>query len=83
MVGNEIGFGVWKSSGAVIGYSNLGISILQDAERQQFKNPNDYQRPLAKVMVFMIHGMFTNMKFVYARFPAASTKNANLFPIFN
>ena len=73
-----------KSSGAVIGYSDLGDinNILQDVERQ-FKNPDDYQRPLAKVMlVFMVRGLFTSMKFVYAQFPAASTKGADLFPIF-
>ena len=58
------------------------IIILQDEERQ-FKNPNDYQRPLVKVMlVFMVCGLFTSMKFVYAQFPAASTKGADLFPIF-
>ena len=73
-----------KSSGAVIGFSDLGDvnNILQDVERQ-FKNPNNYQRPLAKVMlVFMVRGLFTSMKFVYCQFPAASTKGADLFPIF-
>ena len=73
-----------KSSGAVIGFSDLGDlnNILQDVERQ-FKNPNDHQRPLAKVMlVFMIRGLFTSIKYVYAQFPAASTKGADLLPIF-
>ena len=73
-----------KSSGAIIGYSDLGDvnNILHDAKRQ-FKNPNDHRRPLAKVMlVFMVRGLFTSMKFVYAQFPAASTKGADLFPIF-
>ena len=55
-----------KSSGAVIEFSDLGDlnNILQDVERQ-FKNPNDHQRPLAKVMlVFMVRGLFTSMKYV-------------------
>lgn len=34
------------------------------------------------MLVFMVRGLFTSMKFVYAQFPAASTKGADLFPIF-
>ena len=55
-----------KSPGTIIGYFDLGNvnNILHDAERQ-FKNPNDHRRPLDKVMlVFMLHGLFTSMKFV-------------------
>ena len=50
-----------KSSGALIGYTDLGEmnNILNDAERQ-YKNPDVHQRPLAKVMlVFMVRGLFT------------------------
>lgn len=73
-----------KSSGALIGYSDLGEinNMLNDAERQ-YKNPDEHRRPLAKVMlVFMIRGLFNKMKFAYAQFPAASTKGAELFPLF-
>ena len=34
------------------------------------------------MLVFMVRGLFTKMKFAYAQFPAASTKGADLFPIF-
>ena len=37
-------------------------------------------RPLAKVMVtFMLRGLFTSFTFVYAQFPAASSKGYQLF----
>ena len=73
-----------KASGSLIGYQDLGDvnNIIHDAETR-FKSPGDSHRPLAKVMlVFMIRGLFTSLKYPYAQFPAASTKGADLFPLF-
>ena len=72
-----------KASGALVGFHNLGEvnDLLEDMERE-VKNPNT-RRPLAKVMlVFMIQGLFTSMKFPYVQFAANSTKGATLFPLF-
>ena len=73
-----------KSSGALIGYQDLGDinNLLHDAE-DQINNPGNHRRPLAKLMlVFMVRGVFTPLKFPYVQFPAASTKGADLFPLF-
>ena len=73
-----------KASGSLVGYQDLGDvnNIIHDAETQ-FKSPGDSQRPLAKVMlVFMIRGLFTSLKYPYAQYPATSTKGADLFPLF-
>ena len=62
-----------KSSGALIGYQDLGDinNILYDAENQ-IKNPNNCKRPLAKLMlVFMVRGLFSSLKFPYVQFPAS------------
>ena len=72
-----------KASGALVGFHDLGEvnNLLGDLERV-LKNPNT-RRPLAKVMlVFMVRGLFTSMKFPYVQFAAASTKGATLFPLF-
>ena len=73
-----------KSSGALIGYQDLGDvnNLLHDAE-DQINNPSNHRRPLAKLMlVFMVRGVFTPLKFPYVQFPAAGTKGADLFPLF-
>ena len=72
-----------KASGALVGFHDLGevSDLLGDMERE-VKNPNT-RRPLAKVMlVFMIRGLCTSMKFPYVQFAANSTKGATLFPLF-
>ena len=72
-----------KASGALVGFHDLGEvnDLLSDMERE-VKNPNT-RRLLAKVMlVFMIRGLFTSMKFPYVQFAANSTKGATLFPLF-
>ena len=72
-----------KTSGALVGFHDLGEvnNLLGDMERE-LKNPNT-RRPLAKVMlVFMVRGLFTAMKFPYVQFAATSTKGATLFPLF-
>ena len=73
-----------RSSGALIGYQDLGDvnNILHDAE-SQVTNPNNCKRPLAKIMlVFMVRGLFSSLKYPYVQFPASSTKGADLFPLF-
>ena len=72
-----------KACGALVGFHDLGEvnNLLGDLERE-LKNPNT-RRPLAKAMlVFMVHGLFTSMKFLYVQFAAGSTKGATLFPLF-
>ena len=74
-----------KSSGALIGYSDLKEinNLLMEVKRQQ-KNPEECKRPLAKAMiVFMVRELrIYKYKFVYVQLPAVNTKGANLFPIF-
>ena len=72
-----------KASGALVGFHDLGEvnNLFGDMERE-LKNPST-RRPLAKVMlVFMVRGLFTPMKFPYVQFAAVSTKGATLFPLF-
>lgn len=73
-----------RSSGALIGYQDLGEinNILHDA-KSQIENPSNCNRPLAKrMLVLMVRGIFSSLKFPYMQFPASSTKGADLFPIF-
>ena len=73
-----------KTSGSLVGYEDLGDinNLLHDAE-QQINNPGTCMRPLAKLMlVFMIRGIFTSLRFPCAQFPATSTKGSDLFPLF-
>lgn len=73
-----------KSSGALIGYQDLGEinNILHDTKRQ-IENPSNCNRPLAKrMLVCMVRGIFSSLKFPYAQFPASSTKGGDLFPLF-
>ena len=76
-----------KHSGRLIGFVDMGDinnhfihfeeSLLEtDAE-------NTSPPPLAKSMVaFMVKGLFTSLKFVYAQFPCASLVGEQLFPVF-
>ena len=73
-----------KSTGTLTGYSDLGeVNNLLMAAEEKFRDPSsNMQRPLAKrMLVFMVRGLFTSLKFPYAQFPAASTKGAQLFPL--
>ena len=55
--------------------------MLSDYE-QQFNSSGRTPRPLSKCMlVFMIRGLFTSLKYPYIQFPAASTKGADIFPL--
>jgi len=73
-----------KSTGTLTGYSDLGeVNKLLMAVEEKFKDPSsNMQRPLAKrMLVIMVRGLFTSLKFPFAQFPAASTKGAQLFPL--
>ena len=72
-----------KSIGTLTGYLDLGeVNNLRMAAEEKFKDPSsNMQRPLAKhMLIFMVRGLFTSLKFPYAQFPAASSKGTQLFP---
>ena len=72
-----------KHTGELIGYSDLGgvNNLLADYE-QQLTTSNTSPRPLAKCMLmFMVRGLFTSLKYPYVQFSAASTKGADIFPL--
>ena len=65
----------------LVGYADLGEinNLLLDYE-QQYNNSGRISCPLAKCMlVFMVRGLLTSLKFPYVQFPAASTKGADIF----
>ena len=67
----------------LVGYADLGEinNLLLDYE-QQYNDSGRMPRPLAKCMlVFMVRGLFTSLKFPYVQFLAASTKGADIFPL--
>lgn len=72
-----------KHSGALIGFADLeNVNNLLAEYEQQHESSNDSfcQRPIAKCMVvFMIRGLFSSLQYVYAQFPAVSTKGHQLF----
>jgi len=73
-----------KSNGSLTGFADLGeVNNLLLAAKQKYKDPDSVQkRTLAKCMlVIMVRGLFNNLKFPYAQFPASSTKGAQLFPL--
>ena len=71
-----------KHTGSLTGYSDMGEVNNLFMELEQDKKSETSRRPLAKcVLVFMIRGLFTSLKFPYAHFPTTSTTGAELFPI--
>jgi len=67
----------------LVGYSDLGEinNVLLDYE-QHLENSGRTPRPLSKCMlVFMVRGLFTSLKFPYLQYPASSTKGADIFPL--
>ena len=72
-----------KHSGAIIGYAEVGdVTNLLDTLEAQVDNPEGQMRPLAKCMlVFMVRGVFTSLRYPYVQFSAVSTKGASLFPL--
>ena len=72
-----------KSTGALIGFSDLGGVIQQLNEHENLVAGNGWRfRQLAKtMMVIMVRGVFTDIAFPYAQFPMASPKGSDLFPL--
>ena len=72
-----------KHTGTLIGYSDLGeVNSLLSDYGQQLSTSEGTPRPLGKCMLmFMVRGLFTNLKFPYVQFPANSTKGADIFPL--
>ena len=72
-----------KHTGKLIGYSDLGEvnNLLSDYE-QKLTTSQGNPRPIGKCMLmFMVRGLFTNLKFPYVQFSANSTKGADIFPL--
>ena len=65
-----------KTTGALIGFSDLGdVNNLFAA----YEHNDSALKHLAKTMLtLMVRGLFTSVKFVYAQFPAVSTKGADI-----
>lgn len=56
-----------KHSGVLVGFENLG-----ETNNQAALSGDTVPRPLAKTMlVLMVRGLFTNLRFPYAQFPYA------------
>ena len=72
-----------KHSGEVIGFSDLGeLNNLLADYKQQLSSTEITPRPLGKCMLmFMVRGLFTSLKFPYVQFPTASTKGSDIFPL--
>ena len=72
-----------KGSGYLVGFCDLGdvVQQLHDFE-EKLSSDTPVRRPLAKtMMVFMVRGVFTSIKFPYAQFPMTSGTGYDLFPI--
>ena len=65
----------------LVGYADLGkINNLLLDYKQQYNTLGRISCPLAKCMlVFMVRGVFTSLKFPYVQIPAVSTKGADIF----
>ena len=72
-----------KHTGSLTGFTDLGdvCNLLAEYEQQQSGGGSTtFCRPVAKCMVvFMVRGLFTSLKFAYAQFPSTSTKGCDLF----
>ena len=70
-----------KNSGALIGFEDLGdINNHIAWFERQAESEHPLPRPVAKCMLtFMVRGLFTSIKFVYAQFPTTSAKGCNIF----
>ena len=69
-----------KHSGALIGFEDLGDINNLIAEFESQAESESTRKPLAKCMLtFMVRGLFTSIKFVYAQFPASSPTYSYLY----
>ena len=72
-----------KGTGFLLGFSDLGgvIQEVKDLE-EAITSDKSSGRPLAKtMMVFMVRGIFMDIKFPYAQFPMSSGTGYDLFPL--
>ena len=72
-----------KGTGFLLGFSDLG-GVLQEVKDLEEAVTSDKSsgRPIAKtMMVFMVRGIFTDIKFPYAQFPLLSGIGYDLFPL--
>ena len=74
-----------KGTGLLVGFCDLGdvVQKLNDFEDNlSSASSSVIKRPLAKtMMVFMVRGVFTNIKFPYAQFPMTSGTGYDIFPL--
>ena len=74
-----------KYTGTLVGFSNLGETNAHLAAFEQQVQSADCteEASLAKtIMVFMVRGLFTKLKFPYAQFPISKLKGHQLFDPF-
>ena len=74
---------IWFCSGYLIGYSDLGgvVQKLQDYKEAVASNTPPKRSLVKTMMVFMVRGIFSDIKFPYALFPKASGTGFDLFPL--
>ena len=69
-----------KNTGHMIGYTNLGDMINHLIEFERAVKGNNESHVLAKsMMVMMVHGLFTTLRFPYVQFPCTKITGALLF----
>ena len=71
-----------KHTGTLIGYLDLGkVNNLLSDYGQRLSTSEGTPRLGKCMLMFMVRGLFTNLKFPYVQFPANSTKGADIFPL--
>ena len=71
-----------KSTGAMVGFADLGSTLQQLNDYEDRLSTGTNARPLAKtMMVFMVRGVFCNINFPYAQFPMSPAKAHDVFPL--
>ena len=72
-----------KYTGSLTGFTDLGdvCNLLAEYEQQHSGDGSmTFRCPVAKCMViFMVRGLFTSLKFAYGQFPSTNTKGCDLF----
>ena len=72
-----------KHNGKLVGFVNLGDTNDHLGRFEQLLSEDDDATPLAKSMlVFMVKGIFTALKFPYAAFPCSCLVGEQLFSLF-
>ena len=69
-----------KSTGSLIGFADLGGTVQQLSDYEESLSSDSTTRPLAKtIMVFMVQGVFCNLRFPYANFQWHQLKHVTFF----